>query len=385
MLAICSDLDGTPDSRTYFETLKYLNTDRMTALGPGVGLEVGNTIYFDMPPSEFSYWNTDDAGRALIAERIQSGHIDCLHSYGDGATRRRDVQRALDALARQKVCLNVWIDHGRAPTNFGKDIMQGRGDIPSSAAYHADVSCDFGIQFVWLGRVTSVIGQNRSWRLSGIYNPQRRFRSMLTALKEAAKGLGGAIGSAKYAMHPRNRILREARLRDGRRVLEFMRCNPHWRGSGDGATADGIAEVLKPAMLDRLVERQGVSILYTHLGKPRRSPPAFSSQTARAFERLASYVNDKKILVATTRRVLAYLRAVDDLVVKAERLHGRSIIHLASRYPKDLGGITLYTEDADRAVLTVNGAPAERFDRHPPDRLGRGSISIPWTKLEYPL
>ena len=56
--------------------------------GPGVGLEVGNSIYFDMPPGQFAYWNTDDAGRAMVRALIRSGHIDCLHSFGDLATTR---------------------------------------------------------------------------------------------------------------------------------------------------------------------------------------------------------------------------------------------------------------------------------------------------------
>ena len=66
--------------------------------------------------------------------------------------------------------LAVWIDHAVAATNFGPDIMCGQGDIPGSRAYHADISCGFGIRFVWLGRVTSVIGQDSAWSLKGIWN-----------------------------------------------------------------------------------------------------------------------------------------------------------------------------------------------------------------------
>ena len=54
MLAICSDLDETPNKEIYFETARYLNTTEETSLGKGVGLEVGNTIYFDMPENNFS-------------------------------------------------------------------------------------------------------------------------------------------------------------------------------------------------------------------------------------------------------------------------------------------------------------------------------------------
>ena len=98
MLAICSDLDETPDGDAYWEIARYLNTTQTTAMGQGAGLEVGNTIYFDMPAEQFSYWNTNDAGRAMVRALIQSGHVDCLHSYGDLATTREHAGRALDEL-----------------------------------------------------------------------------------------------------------------------------------------------------------------------------------------------------------------------------------------------------------------------------------------------
>ena len=81
-------------------------------MGPGVGLEVGNTIYFDMPPNQFSYWNTDDVGRNMIRTLIHSGHIDCLHSYGDNAVTRKHAGQALDELDKYNCQLEVWIDHG---------------------------------------------------------------------------------------------------------------------------------------------------------------------------------------------------------------------------------------------------------------------------------
>src|SRR5262245_45479097 len=110
-LAICSDLDETPTAGDYFDMMRLLNTTEPTRLGRGVGLEVGNSIYFDMPPSQFSYWNADDRARASVRALIQSGHVDCLHSFGDLATTRTHAGRALDELARHDCALKVWIDH----------------------------------------------------------------------------------------------------------------------------------------------------------------------------------------------------------------------------------------------------------------------------------
>src|SRR5436309_3060923 len=56
MFAICSDLDETPDHRVYREIVRFLNTLDSTAMGTGVGLEVGNSIFFMAPEAEFSYF-----------------------------------------------------------------------------------------------------------------------------------------------------------------------------------------------------------------------------------------------------------------------------------------------------------------------------------------
>src|SRR5687767_703972 len=170
MLAICSDLDETSDRQQYIESSRFLNSRGSTTMGEGVALEVGNTIYFDMPANQFAYWNTDDVGRRAIRTLIRSGHVDCLHSFGDLASSRADAARALDELDRYDCRLRVWIDHAIAPTNFGADIMQGSGDVQGAEAYHADLTLAYGVRYVWRGRVTSMIGQGRTPSLRGLFN-----------------------------------------------------------------------------------------------------------------------------------------------------------------------------------------------------------------------
>ena len=215
MLAICSDLDETPDRHVYWDIMRFLNTTEDTAMGPGVGLEVGNSIYFDMPPDQFAYWNTDDAGREMVRTLIRSGYIDCLHSYGDLATTRSHAGRALDELARHDCKLEVWIDHGTARTNLGAGIMAGHGDQLDHEAYHADLTVDYGVKYVWRGRVTSITGQDVPASLCGIFNCGHPVASTKTLLKEAAKRRLGRSGEEKYAMHGPNETLRPVVLRDG--------------------------------------------------------------------------------------------------------------------------------------------------------------------------
>jgi hypothetical protein len=303
-LAICSDVDETPDAEAYFETMRFLNTTENTAMGLGVGLEVGNSIYFDMPPGQFSYWNTDDKSRAKIQALIRSGHIDCLHSYGDLAATRKHAERALAELERHDCRLAVWVDHAQAATNFGSDIMQGHGDEPGHPAYHADLTLAHGIRYVWRGRVTSVIGQDCVMSMAGIANWRHPLASGITLGKEAVKQVLARCGSGKYRLHGPNRILHPVRLRDGRQSREFLRCNPHWKGVSSHDTGSEIGQVLTKRFLDRLVARRGTCILYTHLGKLGAGNRQFPRATMDAFHRLAEYHHGGRICVMTTRRLL---------------------------------------------------------------------------------
>lgn len=386
MLAICSDLDETPDRHVYRETMRFLNTTERTAMGEGVGLEVGNTIYFDMPPGQFSYWNTDDAGRAMVRDLIRSGHIDCLHSYGELATSRAHAQRALDELVRHGCALEVWLDHGTAPTNFGADIMRGSGDVTGSPAYHADLTCAFGVKYVWRGRVTSVIGQDVPRRLRGIFTPAHPLASARTLAKEYAKGALVRWGQNNYAMHASNALLRPVALRSGQPVWEFMRCNPHWGGVSRGETAAGLPQALRADALDRLAQREGFMILYTHLGKVRRAEEPLEAPARAALHRLAAYQDAGLILVTTTRRLLGFARALRSLVWSARaRRDGTLLIEVRSAASvADLAGLTFYVPRGTVARVHVNGRDAGTLTRNGPDHTGRCSVSLPRRRLEFP-
>ncbi len=393
MVAICSDLDETPDGHVYGQIMRFLNTTEATAMGPGVGLEVGNTIYFDMPPDQFAYWNTDDAGREMVRALIRSGHIDCLHSYGDLATTRQHVARTLDELSRHDCKLEVWIDHGTAVTNFDPDIMQGHGDEVGHEAYHADLTTDYGIKYVWCGRVTSVVGQDVPAHLGGVLNWSHPGASGRTWLKELTKRQLARAGSAKYAMHGPNETVRSAVLRDGRPVHEFMRCNPHWGGISSCDEGRSVGEVLTDEMLSRLVDRGGTCVLYTHLGKIDDPRVPFNKKAVKAFGQLAGAFRDGRILVTTTRRLLGYRRAVRRIswisTEDAKRTHIAVNTQSDGEIPgrlsaADLAGLTFYVSDPNVTSMTIDGQDVPHLDRNRPDHTGRASVSLPWPLLEFP-
>ena len=388
MLALCSDLDETPGLEIYLEQLRFLNTADPTSLGEGVALEVGNSMYFDMPPGHFSYWNTDDCGRDAIRTLIRSSHIDCLHSFGDLARSRAAVERSLAELDRHGCHFKVWVDHAVAPINFGADIMRGHGDVPGHPAYHADQTVAHGIEYVWRGRVTSVIGQDRPASLRRIFRARHGLSSARTVAKEFSKQCLARAGSRKYALHALNQTVQPAQLRDGRAVWEFLRCNPHWGGVSAGDTGAGLADVLQPEFLDTLVEREGSCLLYTHLGKlGRGATKAFPPPTIAALQKLRDYVRAGKILVTTTRRLLDYARARATIEV-AHEYHGNKLC-LAVRRARSsravpLDGLTFYADTKQPVALTVDGAVAANVVLNPPDHTGRASVSLPWPVLKFP-
>ena len=392
-MAICSDLDETLDKRVYYEIMRFLNTTEETVMGQGVGLEVGNSIYFDMPPDEFAYWNTDDAGREMIRTLIRSGHIDCLHSYGDLATTRKHAALALDELARHNCKLEVWVDHGTAATNFDWTIMQGRGDEPGHDAYHADLTLGYGIKYIWRARVTSVTGQDVPADLGGIFAWKHPARSGRTLLKEVAKRRLARRGNHKYAIHGPNKTLRQISLRDESPAYEFLRCNPHWGGISSCEEGGHIGNVLTDSFLNRLISRGGTCVLYTHLGKIDNPEIPFDQSAVESFRRLSQAYRSGSILVTTTRRLLGYRRAVREIVFNCTSDEKGLHIELDANAPAspvgrlsmdDLCGLTFYVPNPEATFVTIEGKQVSGLQCNAADHTGKPSVSLPWPRLEFP-
>jgi hypothetical protein len=217
--------------------------------------------------------------------------------------------------------------------------------------------------------------------------------SARTLLKEAAKRKLGQIGNARYAMHGSNETLRPITLRDGQPVYEFMRCNPHWGGVSSCEQGRHIGQVLTDSLLDRLVQRGGTSILYTHLGKIDDARIPFNQEAVCAFRRLADEFHAGRVLVTTTRRLLAYRRAVREITYES-CCRGRELsLHVNTQSTQasagalsadDLHGLTFYVPDPEVTTITVDGRKAATIRRNAPDHTGRPSVSLPWPMLEFP-
>ncbi len=395
MMAICSDLDLTPDIDVYLDSSRYLNTREQTSMGTGVGLEVGNTMYFDMPPGQLSYWNADDYGRAVIHTLMRSGHIDCLHSYGDLATTRAHAERALESLVRNDCRLQVWVDHSKAPTNIGPDIMMGSGDVAGSPAYHSDLSLAYGVRYIWRGRTTGVIGQDAPvdfTTLASMLNAKHPIASTRTVVKEAVKAHLGRCGHPRWEMYGANEVCRPGELRDGRVVWEFMRSNSYWGGSGRGDRPERLVDVITEGMLHTLVRREGATILYAHLGKVQDRTQPFGEAARTAFRRLAAAQDAGMVLVASTHRLLRFLTVRNGVRMSCRREGDAVMIHidhvadpvLGAYEPtrEDVQGLTFRLPRCGRVCVEMSDGAYV-----PLDLMHRGDHTfacIPWRRLEFP-
>jgi hypothetical protein len=387
ILSICSDLDETPDEGTYFEICRYLNTSRNTKIGKGIGLEVGNTIYFKMPKGQFSYENSTEDARKKIIKLIRSGHIDCLHSFGDLVKTRDEALEYWEELKANGCNIKVWIDHARAPSNLDTEIMYGSGATIGSPIYHADIIfADGGIEYVWKGRVTSIIAQNVKRNFGGIFNPEHPLASARTIIKEWFKGIIGLLNSRKYHMHSLNKIMRKTNLKDGTSVYEFMRSNPSWAGISEFEKGRDIDKVLTSQMLNHLINRRGCCILYTHLGKIHSVNHPFNHKTKKAFEMLAEKYRSGEVLTLTTKRQLDYIKVHDSLKYTVDTLHGRTRIVINSEILQlsDLSGITWYADSPNDVDIYLNDNIIEDVVRTSKDDTGVACIMIPVHPLRFP-
>jgi hypothetical protein len=233
-----------------------------------------------------------------------------------------------------------------------------------------------------------VIGQNVPRTLGGILTPAHPVASGRSLAKELVKGVLGRFGHEKYAMHASNNVLRRVMLRSGDTAYEFLRSNPHWGGVSSGETADGLPDVLDQTMIEQLVEREGVCLLYTHLGKTREGR-LFKPATCAAFRRLGRLRREGRLLVTTTRRALGYCRASAEIAWSVAvdpdgALHIALVTHHALP-ASDLDGLSFYVRDSSQIRMTLNGRAVRDLRKNPPDHTGRPSVSLPWRPLEFPL
>jgi hypothetical protein len=390
-MAICSDIDGTTTVDEFLGIHKFLNTKEMTSMGRGVGLEIGDSFMMYAPPTcAFSYYSANPESAQIIEKFIRTGYIDSIHSYGEKVDfTRKDAIKAIKELSDNGCKVDVWVDHSTTVDNLGDDRTFGLGDHPESTAYHSDITLAYGIKFVWLGRITTVIGQSVPITLktfSSIYDSRYPVDSLKNMVKESAKNVLAVFGNRKYAMHKSYDLVRIAKLDDGQKVYEFLRFDNYWKGVAEGATSKRLAYVISKRTLERLKEAGGYMVVYTHLGKNSDCSQVIAEETQVALRDLASEYERGNIYITTTSKLLNYYLnhkylnwsydiKGDEVVIT---ISGVEDPVFGSFVPtvQNLQGITFYVPDKDKAQIYVGGKEIENIRRNPADYRGRESVTI---------
>jgi hypothetical protein len=286
-------------------------------MGPGLGLPMSCSFWFFSEDPEnlgFSYFEGDDCERKsrhapYLAELLKLGYLDTLHAYGGfdvrGGFRRQHARAALAELDRLGVRLSAWTNHGSALNvqNLGGQWANAyaQGDVPGSAAFHADLLPEAGFRYFWL----DAFATNRF----SLGNPMGRdFEDGLAARDESAWG---------------DRILCHDALRNGQAILAFRRFRGRRRFAPDPSS---LAGQISPQNLDHLESSGGAAIVYQHLGCFRepegravcgRGRP-LPQPAVRQLEDLAARYHARRIWIAPCAAFLRYLETVGDLRLDVE-------------------------------------------------------------------
>jgi hypothetical protein len=367
-LAISNDADLlTPQG---FRRLhRFLSTDADTEWGPGLSLQVGGSFFmFCSPdsPDVFTVFDrlsdviTDDG--EFILECARRGLLDVLHTYGCFTDpthfTRQLAETALDALRTRGITIETWVNHGPL-TNVqcigARDAWQG--DAVGSPGYHADLTIDHGVRWVWTGNeMTDRIALDA-------LRPARAWRRGLVRLHSRIRG----------RMDRQTALVEAYSLRDGQRVRRFYR----YTGLGGRTPVlDDLPRQLSRSNLDELVRAAGYAIVYQHLAVRRLRPgfgtgaygPVgaswFTPAELSALRGLAQRHRDGEIWVAPTTRVLRYRDVHSGLQWDARRERERDTIvirspgtaagisHLARNDVRDL---TFYCERPEATVVYLEG------------------------------
>ena len=351
---ICSDCDYT--TRESFEiTHRFINTTDNTKIGRGLGLRIADSMFmYAERPGVLSYFQGTSGNPSresgFLREALQEGCIDSLHGYGDfvnpNTFSRSLAEKALDELVKNNIKIRVWIDHGSADNsqNIALPNLLSRGDNPKHKAYHTDLLRDYGILFV-AGHNTDLVGQNGKQRWPAKPFPQRAVPFVF------AKRLHGRIYGKK--------LLAKRRFRDGSRFYSFCRA----RNGVLRPSASTLFHQLSDLHVRRLIESQGVMILYQHLGasdKQANEFPYLDQRAQKALRNIAEKYDEKAVWVAPASRILKYSCVFESISLHAVQRDDKLLVTVENGdevtrkfEPEDFQDISFRVHTQDNKNVTV--------------------------------
>jgi hypothetical protein len=310
---ICSDIDNTETLQEFITIQEYLCSHRQTSIGKGLGLPLGNSFWMDneliktgsnqdFSQTKLDYGISYNAAlqdslatvRKTIKSFLQKGWIDCLHSYGhfsETGFNRNLAQYFLQTMQQDSLFVDVFIDHG-GPENL-HSLGQRKhqlGDNPDSQVYHADITLEYGVKFLWDGQLSHSIG------LSGDFSCENFLKTSLEA--------GQDWLNSNFSYQHNGEVAYPITLDDGSKVYRFVRYLND-RGHYDTADINFLDKQLNDKVLQKLLKNRGYLLYYTHLGA-NSGFPYLQENTKQQLHKIKQLYEQKKLWVASTSKLLNY-------------------------------------------------------------------------------
>lgn len=304
---------------------------------------------------------------------------DTMHTWGDYTMSksrlfcRGEAEAGLALLQEHGVAPRIWTDHSNFSGNllhrgeFGAmpQIEDASGHVYENFVYTLDLVRRAGVRYVWDGKGSQILGQDRSISRATWYAPlyggglKGRTVSLLDALfQPLARRLRSELFT--YASNG-NRQYYPHTFPDEQTFYLFRRYT-HW-GEAD---IDGFGEVIAPPVVDRLIETQGTCVVYTHLGKQRAKRPACATHippaTTAALEHLAARHAEGHLMVSATSRLLDYLVLRDHAAFEDDGIVFRADgVRFTTLVAPDFAGMEfgLRTSGARPTAVTCDGQPLD--------------------------
>jgi hypothetical protein len=325
----------------------------------------------------FSY-NDAIPGQVTVAEHpeilIAHPH-DTMHTWGDYTMsrsrlfHRAEAEAGLDLLRKEGAIPRIWTDHSNFSGNILHRVDSGAlpriedasGHVYENFVYSLDLVRQAGVRYLWDGKGSQVLGQDRDVSRGEWYAPLygKGPKGWCVSMADSVfKPLASRLRSTFFTYGADlNRQYYGHTFPDEQTFYLFRRYT-HW-GEAD---IDGFGEVIAPPVVDRLIEQQGSCVVYTHLGKQRAGRSACRAhippRTTTALEHVAVRYAEEKLMVSSTSHLLDYLVLRDHVSAEGDRLDFRADgIRFSRLMASDLCGMSfgLRSSAALPATVTCDG------------------------------
>ena len=435
MAALINDCDNTTP-RSFERYHRFLNTRGETIYGPGLGLDISDSVFMYTAAADYNqvmtYFLGAGDGELKDARRIERyircGWIDALHSYGDfsssggaspegpqpgeaaqeaaqpgGASylfTRELAAGAAGALRRDGIFPLIWTDHGNEGNvqNFGSYGIESsarykRGDSPYSRDYyHSDITLAGGLKYIWNAKDSSRFGYGFPLTARTL----RDGRKLWSFSRYTGGGGSNGSGGGDDADNSRNSN-NGSGGGDGA-GNNSISTGAGGRGGAAGRERDGrdwypdrLRYILTEERLSDLADKGQYGLFAQHLGYYGEDY-VYEAEDVEALRLLADFQYGRNaVLVAGTARLFEYATARKFVSYKASLAENTfTDIDILSvddpLFPEPapsldrLRGLTFYCDDQDNVRMFIRGEPVDDSEivRNAPDETGRPSVSIRW-------